>query len=206
MRLIDAGLREGHQYRIRDEWLTIPNLITLGRFALVPVFVWLTATERYLAAFIVLAVLSATDWVDGYIARRFDMISTVGRWLDPLADRLALIIVVLTFALSGLAPFWFVAAIVIPDLALSIVCLILFGGSPDLDVTVLGKVRTALLLAGTPLLLLARVPGVDGGTVGGIALALTGLGCVLHVLAAGDYLRRAVVKARTRRKATGHDH
>ena len=200
MRLIDVGLREGHEYRVRDTWLTVPNLITLVRFALLPVFVWLTVTGQHLAAFILLAVLSGTDWVDGYVARRFDMISTVGRWLDPLADRLALLVVALTFVLTGIAPPWFVLAIVVPDVVLTLVCLRLFGGSPDLKVTVLGKVRTALLLVGTPLLLLARVPGVDevGGTV---ALALVGAGCALHVVAAVDYLARAVRKARDLRAA-----
>ena len=196
MRLIDAGLREDHEYRVRDTWLTLPNLITLARFALVPVFVWLTVSGRHLDAFLTLAVLSGTDWVDGYVARRFDMISTVGRWLDPVADRLSLVVVVATFVATGIAPVWFILAIAIPDAVLTAVCLWLFGGSPDLKVTVLGKVRTALLLVGTPLLLLARVPGVEGGPWGGVALALVGAGCLLHVVAAGDYLVHAVRKAR----------
>ncbi len=201
MRLIDVGLREGHEYRVRDTWLTVPNVITLVRLALVPVFVWLTVTDQFLAAFLTLAFLSSTDWVDGYIARRFDMISRVGRWLDPVADRLSLVTVALTFVLTGIAPAWLVLSILIPDVVLTLVCLRLFGGSPDLKVTVLGKVRTALLLAGTPLLLLARVPGVDQDLWGGLALVLVGAGCVLHVLAAVDYLVRAVRKARELRAA-----
>ena len=201
MRLIDAGLREGHEYRVRDTWLTLPNLITLARFALVPVFVWLALAGRHLDAFVTLAVLSGTDWVDGYVARRFDMVSTVGRWLDPVADRLALLAVAVTFVATGTAPLWFALAIAIPDVILAAVCLWLFGGSPDLPVTVLGKVRTALLLVGTPLLLLARVPGDDGVPWGGGALALVGAGCLLHVLAAGDYLVRAVRRARDLRAA-----
>lgn len=195
MRVIDVGLREGHEYRVRDTWLTVPNLITLARFALVPVFVWLTVDGRHLDAFVILAVLSGTDWVDGYVARRFDMISTVGRWLDPVADRLSLLVVAVTFVATGIAPLWLALAIAIPDVVLAAVCLWLFGGSPDLPVTVLGKVRTALLLVGTPLLLLARVSGVDGGPWSGVALALVGAGCLLHILAAGDYLVRAVGKA-----------
>lgn len=204
MRVIDVGLREGHEYRVRDTWLTVPNLITLARFALVPVFVWLTVDGRHLDAFVILAVLSGTDWVDGYVARRFDMISTVGRWLDPVADRLSLLVVAVTFVATGIAPLWLALAIAIPDVVLAAACLWLFGGSPDLPVTVLGKVRTALLLVGTPLLLLARVPGVDGGPWSGVALALVGAGCLLHILAAGDYLVRAVGKARGLR-ADGQD-
>lgn len=119
MRLIDVGLREGHEYRVRDTWLTVPNVITLVRLALVPVFVWLTVTDQCLAAFLTLAFLSSTDWVDGYIARRFDMISTVGRWLDPVADRLSLVTVALTFVLTGIAPAWLVLSILIPDVVLT---------------------------------------------------------------------------------------
>lgn len=201
MRLIDVGLREGHEYRVRDTWLTLPNIITLVRFALVPVFVWLTVSGQHLAAFITLAVLSSTDWVDGYVARRFDMISTVGRWLDPLADRLSLLTVAFTFVATGIAPLWFALAILVPDIVLTLVCLRLFGGSPDLKVTVLGKVRTALLLVGTPMLLLARVPGVDEAVWGALALTLVGIGCALHVVAAVDYLVRGVRKARDLRAA-----
>ncbi|MFP3472615.1 hypothetical protein R0J90_21405, partial [Micrococcus sp. SIMBA_144] len=58
LRVIDVGLREGHEYRVRDTWLTVPNLITLARFALVPVFVRLTVDGRHPDAFVILAVLS----------------------------------------------------------------------------------------------------------------------------------------------------
>ncbi|MCP6768684.1 CDP-alcohol phosphatidyltransferase family protein, partial [Klebsiella pneumoniae] len=87
MRLIGAGTRADIDYVVTDRFWTVPNVITLVRFCLVPFFVWLVFTQQYLAAFIVLAVLSCTDWVDGYIARRFNQISTVGQWLDPMADR-----------------------------------------------------------------------------------------------------------------------
>lgn len=195
MRLIDAGLREGHAYTVREDWLTLPNLITLARFALVPVFVWLTTTERYLAACGVLAVLSCTDWVDGYVARRFDMMSTVGAWLDPAADRLALMVVAVTFVATGITPLWFPLAVILPDLLLAALSAWLFRGSPELKVTVLGKVRTALLLVGTPALLLVRAPELDAAAWTGPALALLLLGSALHVLAAVDYARRALAKA-----------
>ncbi|WP_010079163.1 CDP-alcohol phosphatidyltransferase family protein, partial [Micrococcus luteus] len=71
-----------------------------------------------------------------------------GRWLDPVADRLSLLVVAVTFVATGIAPLWLALAIAIPDVVLAAVCLWLFGGSPDLPVTVLGKVRTALLLVG----------------------------------------------------------
>lgn len=195
MRVIDVGLREGYEYTVRDDFWTLPNVITLARFALIPVFVWLTATEQYLAAFWVLAVLSTTDWVDGFVARRFDMISTTGKWLDPLADRLAMIIVAATLVLTGVAPDWIVWAIVLPDLVLTVVSLAMFRGSPELDVSVLGKVRTALLLVAAPVLLLGNVPGLTDTAWGSAGIWLLSLGAFAHMLAAADYLRRFAHKS-----------
>jgi cardiolipin synthase (CMP-forming) len=204
MRLIGAGHRDDIEYEVTDRLWTVPNVITILRFCLVPVFVWLVVSERYPAAFIVLAVLSSTDWVDGYIARRFNQVSTVGQWLDPMADRLSLAVVAVTLVATGIAPWWLVVALVLPDVVLGFTALTLFRGSPELEVTVLGKVRTALLLVGTPVLLLAQVPGLAEGPLTVIAYALLILGCVGHVWAAADYILGCVRKYR-RLRAEGLD-
>jgi cardiolipin synthase len=194
MRFIGAGTRRGFEYRERGTFWTVPNLITVARFLLVPVFVWYLGAGSYGAATIVLAVLGCTDWVDGYIARRFDQMSTVGRWLDPLADRLALIIIAVAFVVEGLAPLWLLLAIVIPDAILLVYSLALFRGSPDLPVTTAGKVRTALLLVGTPLLLLQRAFGPGSGWIGVAAYVFLALGCAGHLVAWWGYMRAATRK------------
>ena len=196
MRLIGAGTRDDIDYVVTNRFWTVPNLITLVRFCLVPVFVALVVGGSYLTAFIVLAVLSSTDWVDGYVARRFNQISTVGQWLDPLADRISLIVVAVTLVATGIAPWWLVPAILVPDLVLAVTALIMFGGSPELEVTALGKVRTALLLVGTPLLLLAQVPGLAAGPITLIATILLALGCLGHLAASVDYLAGCARKRR----------
>ena len=72
-----------------DRILTVPNVITLVRLACLPVFLWLLFGEdNRAAAAALLAVLGATDWVDGYIARHFHQVSKLGKVLDPIADRL----------------------------------------------------------------------------------------------------------------------
>jgi cardiolipin synthase (CMP-forming) len=72
--------------------LTIPNLISVARLLCVPVFLWLVwAKDRPFAAAVLLAVLGATDWVDGYIARHFNQASELGKVLDPTADRVLLV-------------------------------------------------------------------------------------------------------------------
>ena len=133
MRLIGAGRRDDIDYVVTDRFWTVPNILTLLRFGLVPVFVVLVASELHLAAFIVLAVLSSTDWVDGYIARRFNQISTTGQWLDPLADRISLIVVAVTLVVTGIAPWWLAVGIIVPDLILAgaaLVCLLYTSPSP----------------------------------------------------------------------------
>lgn len=197
MRLIGAGTRDGFEYTVTDKFWTIPNIITLVRFLLVPIFVYLTAFKQdYWSATIVLTILFSTDWVDGYIARRFDMISTVGKWLDPLADRLSLIIVSATLVLTGIAPMWLVWAILIPDLILALNSWILFRGSPELPVTNIGKIRTALLMIAVPFLMLGAALGPDRPIATNIALFLLVIGCILHWVASIDYFFKARAKAK----------
>ncbi|GAA1172220.1 CDP-alcohol phosphatidyltransferase family protein [Nesterenkonia xinjiangensis] len=200
MRFIGAGTREGFEYTLHETFWTIPNVITVVRFLLLPVFFWLVADGAYLAAFWVLAVLSSTDWVDGYIARRFDQLSVIGQWLDPLADRLSLMIVTITLVVFSVAPLWVVLAVVIPDLVLLLNVVVLFKGSPQLTVSVLGKIRTACLLVGAPLILLARTPQLEDTVLTLTAELVLAAGCLMHIAASIDYLVKAHGKARQLRR------
>src|SRR5215218_10659136 len=84
--------------------VTVPNVITLLRLACVPVFVWLLADDELLAAAGLLAVLGATDWIDGWIARRFDQGSDLGKVLDPVADRILLLVAGVALIVQGSVP------------------------------------------------------------------------------------------------------
>ena len=87
--------------------MTIPNVISLARLLCVPVFLWLLfGVERRVAAFVLLALLGATDWVDGWIARHFDQGSEVGKVLDPTADRVLLFAAVAALLVDGSVPLW----------------------------------------------------------------------------------------------------
>ena len=188
IRLIGAGARPGRGERVLDTFWTIPNLITILRFLGVPLFVYFIAQDRYGPAFITLVTVGCTDWIDGYLARRLDQVSKSGKWLDPVADRLALIIVAIVFVVDRIAPSWLVWAIVIPDAILLINSLILFHGSPNLPVSNIGKIRTALLLLGAPMLLLQRVPGFDYAWLGAAGNIVLLLGCIGHLVAFGGYM------------------
>ena len=174
---------------ITNNWLTIPNAVTLARLLLVPVFVWLMFHDEYWLALITLIVLFSTDWIDGFLARALNQVSTVGQWLDPLADRLSLWVVVITVVLSGLAPLWLVFALVIPDLILAGVMAVIYAGNPKMRVTLLGKARTAALMVGVPVLLLAEAPFLtDQHFWHTLAIVILALGALGHILASLDYL------------------
>jgi len=197
VKIIGAGGRDDIDYRVLTTFWTVPNLITVLRFGLVPVFVWLVVSDHYAWATLVLVILGATDWIDGYAARRLNQISTVGKWLDPVADRLALIVVAIVFVADGIAPAWLVYSIVIPDVVLIINAWVLFRGNPHLAVSNLGKIRTALLLVGTPLLLLSQVGAAESAVLEGLAIVMLAIACLLHIVAAVFYFRLARRKART---------
>ena len=109
MKFIGAGSRPGQPQVHHDAVFTIPNLLTVLRFMGVPLFIWLVlAQKEYGFAVLVLAIMASTDWVDGYIARRFNQTSKLGRVMDPIADRLALIAVAVTLVIAG------VVAVVVP--------------------------------------------------------------------------------------------
>ncbi|AMM32278.1 CDP-diacylglycerol--glycerol-3-phosphate 3-phosphatidyltransferase [Sinomonas atrocyanea] len=206
MRLFNAGARPGRGQTETDAVLTLPNVITILRFLGVPLFMWLVLGPReYGWAVVVLAVMGSTDWVDGYIARRLGQTSTLGRVLDPAADRLALLAVALTLVLAGVVQWWYLAALLVPDVALGIASLFYFHSHPDLPVSKVGKVRTALLLVGTPLLVLSKLALPGASLYSAVAWSLLVLGLLGHWVAAMDYFRAIVVKGRPIRKGRRGD-
>jgi cardiolipin synthase (CMP-forming) len=182
----------------RPDWQTWPNLITLVRFILIPVFVVLVVQDHPGWALVSLVGLGVTDWADGFLARRLHQESKLGKALDPLADRLSIIAIVLSLVLVGLLPWWVVAIVVIVDLVLLLLSYALFRGSPDLDVTWVGKIRSALLFAGLPILLFSSVHVIaeHAHWVRVLALVLVYLGTAGHVLAGAMYASAMLRKRR----------
>ena len=102
----DQGL--GVEAADESRILTIPNLVTMVRLALLPVYCWLLfARHETTAAAILLAVIGATDWVDGQLARRLHQVSALGKVLDPVADRILMLTAVITIAWVHAVPLWF---------------------------------------------------------------------------------------------------
>ena len=204
MKFIGAGSRPGRPQVDHDRVFTIPNLLTVVRFMGVPLFIWLVlARQEYGAGVVVLAVMAGTDWIDGYVARRFDQASRLGRVLDPIADRLALIAVAVTLVIAGVVHWLYLAALVVPDAVLLVLTLSYFGGHPDLPVSTVGKVRTGLLLLGTPLLVLSRLDGGFSDELFVVAWIVLGLGLIGHWIAAYNYFWAILRKGRKRPEHDG---
>jgi len=98
--------------------LNIPNLLTLVRLALIPVVAYFLATEAYRIALPIFLVAALTDFADGYIARRFKLVSSLGAMLDPIADKLNMLVATVLLAWQGLLPLWLAVAIVTRDIVI----------------------------------------------------------------------------------------
>jgi cardiolipin synthase (CMP-forming) len=136
--------------------LTVPNLVTVIRLCCIPWFLWILFHQhnRFAAAWL-LAAIGATDWIDGYIARRFHQVSELGKVLDPTADRLLFIVGVAGIIIDRSAPLWFCVLVVVREVLIggSLAILTLLG-MKRFDVSWWGKTATFLLMFAFPLFLL----------------------------------------------------
>jgi cardiolipin synthase len=159
---------------------TLPNLVSMVRLLGVPLFLWLVLGPQWdLAALGVLAVAGLTEWLDGYLARRLAQQSRLGELLDPVADRLYILAVVVGLAWRDIIPWW--VAVVLPARDAFLWTLVPFlrtRGYNALPVHFLGKAATFNLLYAFPLLLLGDGDGAvaELALVFGWAFAIWGIG------------------------------
>ncbi len=181
--------------------LTIPNAISAIRLALIPLFVWLLAgPDDPVWAGIVLGIIGSTDWVDGYLARRLNQVSEVGKILDPLADRIAVVTGVIAGLVTGYVPAWFGWLLIVREAAVGVGAIVVaLQGHTSLAVRRMGKLATLLLYTSVawffigagwePALAVAWVSGVPG--------------LILYYVVAVQYAGDAAAAIRERR-ATEH--
>ena len=158
--------------------MNLPNLLSLIRLLLVPVFaaVFFSGGEyatQWALAIYVLA--SLTDILDGSIARRYHLITKLGRILDPLADKLMGAAVILCIALSGLVPWWAVAVFVLKELMMIVGALVLYKKDSDVPPSNwLGKSATfSFFVVCVVLMLFPAIPRMAASIMIGAALALS---------------------------------
>lgn len=193
VRLFDAGRRDDVPVVVHDRILTAANGITLLRLLGLPLFVYLmVGPQAYGMAFLTLVVVGTTDWVDGFVARRFDQVTRIGRLIDPLIDRMLLATAGITLAAVGIAPWWVIALIVGRDIVLLAAAFLLFGSDPQIPVTRLGKTATACLLIGVPGLLLGAMDWGGADLWGVVGWIFTTIGLVSYYAAGVTYARTAL--------------
>lgn len=167
--------------------LTIPNVITIMRFLLVPAVIWALLSGEMAWAFALFLIAGISDGVDGFIARHFNQQSKLGAYLDPVADKLLLVCVFVVLGLMGELPLWLVVLAVSRD-ALIIVAVMLstvMGHPVTVKPLFVSKANTAvqIILAAVALADLAFV--LDLATVRGVLVLVSGL---LTVASAAAYL------------------
>jgi cardiolipin synthase len=192
--------------------LTVPNLITVVRLLCLPVFVWLVfGAKEQTAAAILLAVLGATDWVDGYVARRFHQVSTVGKVLDPTADRLLVGTAVIVIIVHSAVPLWFGVVTLAREALVGLMVLALAAlGSALIDVLWVGKAGTFGLMFAYPAFLLGHGAASWQDPIRICAWVAGGVGLTLAWIAAAAYVgpaRAALAAGRQGRvDLVGTDH
>ncbi len=173
--------------------LTIPNLFTLLRLACLPLFLYLLfGRDNPAAAAWLLGGLGATDWVDGYLARRLGQVSEFGKVFDPTVDRLLFIVALVGIIVAEAAPLWFCWAILIREVlvgAMMAIATLVFH-MPRFDVSWWGKLATFLLMFAVPGFMLGSsdFPGHAGFQVAAWILGIPGL--VLSWVTAVAYVPR----------------
>jgi cardiolipin synthase (CMP-forming) len=184
-----AGATAGGHDPSLDRIATVPNLLSLLRILLIPLFVWLILGEGTEAAgLILLCAVVATDWVDGYIARHTGQVSNLGKVLDPLADRLAIAAGLIAVVIAGAFPLWAALLVLVRDAAvLVVVAVLLVRARIRIDVRWIGKAATLALMAGIPLVSWAGfdLPGAEVTRV--VGWILYAVGIVLYYAATWEY-------------------
>jgi CDP-diacylglycerol--glycerol-3-phosphate 3-phosphatidyltransferase len=198
---------------LRQEFTNLPNMLTMGRIALIPPVMLLMvaatpATNFY--ATVLFGIAAVTDWLDGYLARRRGLESVLGKLLDPMADKLIVLAVLVMAAELGNIPGWFVVLLLSREVAISGLRSIASTEGLTVDVVSAGKWKTALQLCGLVGVILQDGYRVDFLFVaadvdfGAMGFALLAVSMVFSVLSAAIYFRN-FLRAVAARQAGGAD-
>ncbi|MYL33214.1 CDP-diacylglycerol--glycerol-3-phosphate 3-phosphatidyltransferase [Pontibacillus yanchengensis] len=153
--------------------MNIPNRITISRIFLIPIIIILLSVPlnwgaydiggqslpiSHLTAALLFIIASTTDWVDGYYARRFNLVTNLGKFLDPLADKLLVSAALISLVELGAAPAWIVILIISREFAVTGLRLVAVGEGIVLAASQMGKLKTTIQIVATSALLLHNFP------------------------------------------------
>ena len=151
--------------------MNTPNKLTILRMALVPVYIVLMyAFETKIPALIVYIIASVTDFLDGHIARKYNLVSDFGKFMDPLADKLLVTSALVIFSEQGMMPAWATMIIIAREFAVSGLRMVAATGGKVIAAAWSGKIKTALSIVCICVMKTPHCP--TGGAVNIICIAL----------------------------------
>jgi CDP-diacylglycerol---glycerol-3-phosphate 3-phosphatidyltransferase len=177
--------------------MNLPNALTLGRIFLVPLLVVVLLTKfegrmifgvpKELVGAAIFGIASLTDWLDGYLARRRKQVTTLGQFMDPLADKLLITAALVSLVQMDLAQSWMVVVILGREFAVTVLRSIAHSRGVAIPASPLGKFKMASQVVAILLLILGREHLREFFVLGVIALWVAVLTAVLSAI---DYYRR----------------
>lgn len=171
--------------------LTLPNLVSFVRLAAIPYFWWVTLGENNIGlAALLIFLIGSTDWVDGYLARRLDQVTELGKILDPVADRLMITSALVAGLVAGVVPAVIGIPLVVREIVVGAATLLALRRGVRIDVRTLGKTATFLLYGAIPSFYLVAAP-IAPNLFGPPAWLAGVTGLLLYFVVGGSYLAEA---------------
>lgn len=197
---------------IREDAVNLPNLLTMLRIVLIPVVLWLITVGTPAGSFwaaMVYSVSAITDFIDGWLARRMGLISVLGKFLDPLADKLLVMASLVAMTAMGRVPAWAVILIVARELSITSLRVIAMSEGVTIAAGQGGKEKAALQMVAILMLIFHQPYLVDFGFFAvrvdfhEVGLALLYLSVFFALTSAGEYVKLFVeaVEQKERRLA-----
>lgn len=154
------------EFQVTNRILTVPNLISFIRLAAIPVFWWLLlGADDVAGATILFALIASTDWVDGFLARRLDQVTKLGKALDPVADRLMIGSAVIGGLISGIVPPIIGVTLIVREVYMAVITLgLVVREGVTLEVRWMGKVATFAVYSAVGWFYMAEIPFLEGLT------------------------------------------
>lgn len=197
---------------LKDDAVNLPNLLTMGRIAAIPLVLWLMTLdtrESNFWAMMLYACAAVTDFIDGYLARKMGLTSLLGKFLDPLADKLIVLATLILMCQMQRVPTWAVLIIALRELSVTALRTLAIGEGVVIAASRGGKDKTAVQMVAVLALILNDTYYLDFGfyaglvDLNGVGLGLLYLSVFFTITSAGEYVALFIdaVEAKEKRLA-----
>jgi len=207
-----AEIRAARRRSIREDAVNLPNLLTMLRIVLIPVALFLivdgTPQATFMAA-MVYAVSAITDFLDGWLARRMGLTSVLGKFLDPLADKLLVISSLVAMVAMGHVPAWAVILIVARELSITSLRVIAMSEGVQIAASQGGKEKAALQMVAVWMLMLHHTYHLNFGffavdtSFNAVGLVFLYLSLFFAITSAGEYFKLFVDAVELKEQRSG---